>query len=129
MLHLDEHQRDGAGVVNAVGSPLWDVDRVAAAHLEAAAVQGDHPFSGDHEPVLGTTGVPLVAEALFRADLDRLDLETVPLGQDGIGAPRAHGRLSHRIILPDATATVGAARVLRCDQQFRNVHEIPLLAG
>jgi hypothetical protein len=63
-------------------------------------------------------GVPLVAEALFRADLDRLDLETVPLGQDGIGAPRAHGRLSHRIILPDTTATAGAAWLPGCDQQF-----------
>jgi hypothetical protein len=42
----------------------------------------------------------LVAQALSRPDLDRLDLETLGLGYDGVGAPRALGMLSHSVILP-----------------------------
>jgi hypothetical protein len=44
--------------------------------------------------------VLLVAEALPGLNLDRLDLETRSLGEDGINAPWALGTLDHAAILP-----------------------------
>jgi hypothetical protein len=45
--------------------------------------------------------MPLITQALPGLDLDRLDLETLGLGYDGVDAPRALGMLSHSVILPD----------------------------
>jgi hypothetical protein len=51
--------------------------------------------------VLGAALVPPVAQPLAGANLNRLDLEAIALGQDGIGTPRTFGMLDHRTILPD----------------------------
>ena len=53
----------------------------------APAVKGDDSLSANHEPMLGTAWMPLVAQALSGLDLDRLDLEILGLGEDGVGTP------------------------------------------
>jgi hypothetical protein len=80
MLNLNEQQGDRARVLNAMGSAAGDIDGISGVHLDGAAIQGDHALPCDHEPVLRAALVPLVAQPLARADLERLDLEAIALG-------------------------------------------------
>src|SRR5579863_7265268 len=54
--------------------------------------------------------MPLVAQALRREHLDRLDLETFALGEDGVAAPRAVSVLAHPAILPSRRRACPAGR-------------------
>ena len=48
--------------------------------------------------------MPLIAEALRRKDLDRLNLEALALSQHRVGAPWAFSVISHRTIMLDFPA-------------------------
>lgn len=110
MLNLNEYQRVSTGVVNPVGNAARDIDGIACPHLDCVAIQSDHPLSGDHEPVLGAARMPLVAESLRGAYLDRLDLESLCLSDDYVAAPRTLGVFCHPTILPEPQTQLTADR-------------------
>jgi hypothetical protein len=64
VLHLDEHERLAAAVLDPVRHPKPDVDVVAPAHGHLHTVQRDGPLALDDEPVLRPVLVELVAEPL-----------------------------------------------------------------
>src|SRR5215469_10099117 len=99
MLDLNEDKWSIACVVNPVGSAERHIDGISSPHIDIVAVKGDDTFATGHKPVLGTTCVPLVAQALSGMDLDRLDLEVLGLGKNRKSAPRALGVLGHPAIL------------------------------
>jgi len=69
-----------ASVVDPMGHAERDVDGISPPHIDAFAVKGDDSLSTNHEPMLGTARMPLVAQPLSWLDLDRLDLEILGLG-------------------------------------------------
>jgi hypothetical protein len=107
VLDLNEHQRNWASVLDAVSNTTGDVDSISRADLDGAAVKGDDPVPGDHEPVLGTARMRLVTEALAGTHLERLDLEAVSLSDYRVETPRTFGVLSHPTIVPDSFGTGG----------------------
>ena len=101
MLDLNEHEGNMASVVDPMGCAERDVDGISTPHIDAFAVKGHDPLSTNHEPMLGPARMPLVAQTLSWLNLDRLHLEVLGFGENGVGAPRAVGMLNHPAILPD----------------------------
>src|ERR1019366_5573565 len=69
-----EDHRRRAPVFAAVRLPEFDVDTFAGLHLVLDVVQDDRRGAVHDEPVLGPTGVSLVAQTLPRRDDDALYL-------------------------------------------------------
>jgi hypothetical protein len=62
VLDLDEHHQCVGRVLDPVVGADGDVDGVPRRDLATLAVEGDDRRAVDDEPVLGATGVALVAE-------------------------------------------------------------------
>ena len=77
-LHLDEHQWFVAIVGNTMGSAHRHVDRGTCRQPERLVVERHRSGTADPEPVLGSSGVELVAEPLSRQTTMRLTLYPAP---------------------------------------------------
>src|SRR5262245_40662464 len=111
VLHLDEHEVGGAGVLDAVRRTLFDVDRDPGPAFELLVVQRDDAMPAHDEPVLGTARVLLVAEPLPRQHDDLLHLVIGRIDQNLVAPPRTNVALqTHSDSLPFPEASGGTER-------------------
>lgn len=87
-LNLDENHRDLADVLDTVGRPRRDIHGFSALEDNLPPIEGDFRGSGDNHPVLGSLFVTLVAEPLFRENLDPFDFVAGRLIENCEAAPR-----------------------------------------
>ena len=87
-LHLDNFQRNSAGVGEAVNFTERYVGRLVFAEQEGLVAAGDLGRTRNDDPVLRTVMVFLQAEAGARFDLDTLDLEALLLRRCCRTSPR-----------------------------------------
>jgi len=60
------------------------IQGITAAHGRVFAVDRDHTFPRDYEPVFGAARVLLIAKSVGGPDFDRLNLEILALGEDHV---------------------------------------------
>jgi len=89
MLDFDEHQVVLTEVRDPVGCLPGDVDGIAPVEARGSVVEDHLGGTSDNEPVLGPSGMALVAESAPGSDLDPLQLVSWGVLEDREGSPRA----------------------------------------
>ena len=89
VLDLDEHKIVGALVLDPMSRASRDVDRLAGPKAMPGPLKDDARLARDDEPMLRSTGMALIAEALPGADDDAFHLVIDLIVQDDISTPRS----------------------------------------
>src|SRR5206468_11289829 len=87
ILHLDDLQRLGTGVLQPVAGLLRDAGALAHSDIEDAAPTRYPRLPLNDDPVLAPLAMKLQGEPHARVDRDPLDFVTAPLFQHHVGAP------------------------------------------
>jgi hypothetical protein len=110
-LHFDQDHHLRTGIAKTVVALIRNVDVFTWLELEALIAADDISHSADHDPVLGTPGVALQAEAGAGFNLDPLYFVAFALFEHFITPPWALVLFSHRL-LPFVRARAHAMRAL-----------------
>ena len=98
-LHLDEVERDLAGIFEAVARAERNVGRLVLVQDQLLIALGHLGGAGDDDPVLGAMVMHLQRQPAARLDHDMLDLHAVAVMDRAVGAPGAvHQRVGGELV-------------------------------
>src|SRR5205807_1843577 len=97
-LHLDDLERHGTGVLDAVLHPDRDVGRLALLEEKNLVSAGHASGAGDHHPVLGAVMMQLQGQRGAGVDLETLHLEARPALEAVVAPPRTEHLAVERVL-------------------------------